>query len=85
LSSITASPAAATALAAAAPAHGRRRRQGRSNAAPRAAISGHFTHHAEASRKSRVSGVQRMLSPKVDTAMSIERIPSRMATIAGER
>jgi hypothetical protein len=82
---MTASPAAATALAAAAPAHGRSLRQGRSNAAPTAAIRGHFTHQAEASRNSTVSGAQRIDSPNVETAMSRERMPSRMATIARQR
>jgi hypothetical protein len=85
LRSITARPAAATALPAATPAQGSRRRQGRSNTTPNAAISGHFTHHAETSRNSAVSGAQRTLSPNVDTAMSRERIPSRSASIGEER
>jgi hypothetical protein len=75
-STITASPAAAAELAAAAPARGSIRRHGVSQTAPTQAISGHFTHQADARTNSTVSGAQRMLSPKADTATSTLRIPS---------
>lgn len=64
---VTSSPAAATAPSAANVARGRQRFR-QSPAAAIAANSGHFTHHADASKSTNVAGLQRMLSPNADAA-----------------
>jgi hypothetical protein len=68
--SVTTSPAAATAAPAAKVARGRLRHLAASPAAPKAAINGHFTHQAEASRKTTVSGCQRRPSANEEAALS---------------
>jgi hypothetical protein len=59
LSSITETPASAAAESAANAAAGSLRRHLASPQAPSAAMSGHFTHHIEATTKRIVSGGQR--------------------------
>jgi hypothetical protein len=82
---VTARPAAATAPSAASVARGRQRLR-QSPAAAIAAKSGHFTHHAEASSRTNVAGLQRMLSPKAEAAWSQARTmstsPSKAQRIA---
>ncbi len=72
LKTVTNAPAAATAPNAANVARGRHRRR-QSPAAASAAIKGHLTHHAEASRSRKVAGPQRMSSPKEEAAPSPAR------------
>lgn len=68
LNSVTSRALTATAPSAAAAARGSRRRQLASPHAPTSANSGHFTHQAEARRKTPVSGPQRIVSP---TALTV--------------
>lgn len=72
LKTVTSAPAAATAPNAATVARGRHLRR-QSPAAASAAINGHFTHHADASKSRKVAGPQRMSSPKEEAAPSPAR------------
>jgi hypothetical protein len=87
LSTVTSSADAPMASKAETAARGQRRRHDASPQAPIAAISGHFTHHADAARKTSVSGSQRNVSAKDDAAPSRARSASRTKptslTIAG--
>jgi hypothetical protein len=73
LSTVTVTPALATAATAANVARGSSARRAASPTAPTAAISGHFTHHADASRKTTVSGCQRSDSANEEAALSQPR------------
>ena len=70
LSTVTSKAETPTAASAAPAARGVSRRREQSPAQPMAAINGHFTHQADASRSTNVSGWKRMLSPNEDTAPS---------------
>ena len=72
LKTVTRAPAAATAPHAANVARGRHLRR-QSFAAANAAINGHLTHHADASKSRKVAGPQRMSSPKEEAAPSPAR------------
>ena len=72
LKTVTRAPAAATAPNAANVARGRHRRR-QSPAAASAAINGHLTHQADASKSRKVAGPQRMSSPKEEAAPSPAR------------
>jgi hypothetical protein len=81
---VTRSAAVPIARSPAANARGLRRRQAASPQAPIAAISGHFTHQVDASRKTTVSGPQRSDSAKEDAAASRPPIASSTAaTVPG--
>jgi hypothetical protein len=81
--SVTVRPAAAAAKLAARKAVGIRRRCDASPAAPTSAMSGHFTHHIDATTKRSVSGLQRTASPACIAAPSHSASWLRTADKAG--